>query len=286
MPVRIHKALTSQQEIIDSKEKASVSQQLKEQFGINIGEQIRIRNLENDTVGAFTVWDIHTDSDKPIRMGQRGRKKTFDTKSPFVGTVSTTVPNNELTYQQAWRRSQSLETTWHEPRQDHLLALAPHGGDMEACTDQIAIELHKNMPEGRCSMWAFHGFGDDASDRFHIKSSRLHPTSFPGLANVSTADFHHAISFHVKEDAEVMEVGGLADRSVREDIAAVLEDAVNQKWETVLDYETGDYMGEKEANIVNRLTEDGQSGVQIEFPINATRNYRKRIARNLAKFYS
>lgn len=285
MPVKIHKALESQEELKNSKEKASISRQMKNRHGIEVGQQIRIQNLENNLTGAFTVWEIHDSPDKPIRMAQRARKKTFNTKSPFVGTLSTTVPDNELSYQQAWRHSRAVETTWHEPLHDHLIAVAPHGGDMEAYTDQIAIELFKNLPEGRCSMWAFHGFGDNAGDRFHIKSGRVHPNSYPGLAKVADADFRHAISFHVKKDAEVMEVGGLASRSAREDIADTLRDAVNDKWETVVDYEEGKYMAETEANVVNWLTEDRQSGIQIEFPIDATRNYRKRIARRLSDYY-
>jgi phage replication-related protein YjqB (UPF0714/DUF867 family) len=134
-------------------------------------------------------------------------------------------------------------------------------------------------------MWAYHGFGDDAGNRFHIKSSRLQPTSYPGLDTVSTTDFQHAISFHVKKNAEAIEVGGLADRGFREAVAETIEEAVENSWETVLDYEDGTYMGQSEANVVNRLTADSRSGVQIELPIYAARNYRKRIARNLAEFY-
>lgn len=286
MALGIHKAKTSQESIINSKERASINKQVKERYGIDVGQQIRIQHLENNLVGAFTVWEIHDDPDKPIRMGQRAREKTFDTKSPFLGTLSPTVPDNELSFQQAWKRSSAVETTWHEPSQNHLMAVAPHGGDMEACTDQIAIELFKNMPDGQCSMWAFHGFGDDAGDRFHIKSGRIHPASYPGLAKVADGNFHHAISFHVKKDADVMEVGGLADRSTRKEVAQILENAVNNNWGTVLDYDKGKYMADTEVNFVNWLTEDQRSGIQVEFPINVTRNYRKRIARGLADYYS
>lgn len=286
MVVSIHKALDSQEEIKNSKEKASVSSAFKQDFGVDVGDQIRIQHLDNGLVGAFTVWDIHEDSAKPVRMGERGRRKTFDTKSTFEGSVSPTVPENELTFQEAWRDSRSVETTWHDPNQTYLVALAPHGADMEACTDQIAIELYKNMPTEQCSMWAYHGFGDDAGDRFHIKSSRLQPASYPGLAAVSTADFHHAISFHVKANAGAIEIGGLADRAFREEVAEIIEAAVENSWGTVLDYEDGTYMGQNEANIVNRLTADGHSGVQVELPIYAARNYRKRIARELAEFYA
>lgn len=285
MPVSIHKALSSQDEIKDSKEKASVSSELKQKIGVNVGDQIRIEKLDTGIVGAFTVWEIHDDSSKPVRMGARGRKKTFNTSSTFNGTISGTVPENQLTFQEAWRKSRSIETTWHEPEQDQLIALAPHGADMEACTDQIAVELYKNMPANQCSIWAYHGFGDDAGDRFHIKSHRVQSQSYPGLAEVSNTNFQRAIAFHIKKDAEKIEVGGLTDRQLRKDIAATVEEAVNEKWETELEYDEGTYMGQKKANVVNRLTADGQSGVQIELPIYAARNYRKRIARNLAEWF-
>lgn len=116
MAVKIHKALNTQEAILNNKEKLSVGERLSDRHGIDVGEQLRIQNLENNRVGAFTVREIHDDLDVPIRTGQRGRTKTFDTTSPFVGTVSTTVPNTGLTHQQAWRRSHAVETSWHEPR--------------------------------------------------------------------------------------------------------------------------------------------------------------------------
>lgn len=195
------------------------------------------------------------------------------------------IPDPELSYQEAWRRGGAVETVWHEDGQDALCALAPHGGDIEACTDQIAVELYKNRSPETCSMWAFHGFGDDAFDTYHVTSTEITAEQFPKLSYVDDVGFEHCISFHVKSDAERIEVGGLADRAFRDDVADVIETAVRGNWDTVTDHEKGKYMATTSSNVVNRLTSDAESGVQIELPIYASRNYRKRIARELADFY-
>lgn len=120
------------------------------------------------------------------------------------------------------------------------------------------------MPANACSLWAVHSFGDDAFDRFHIKSSRLHPASYPGLAELTGAEFTYAISFHVKKHADRIEVGGLAEREFRDQVAAVIEDAVDTTWETTTDHEEGKFMATTEQNVVNWLTEDSASGAVRE----------------------
>jgi phage replication-related protein YjqB (UPF0714/DUF867 family) len=99
------------------------------------------------------------------------------------------IPSSDLTYQEAWRENKSVETVWHTEGQDFLCALAPHGGDIEACTDQIAVELYKNMPSDACSMWAFHGFGDDAFNEYHVTSTKVTESRFPKLSRVSSVGF-------------------------------------------------------------------------------------------------
>lgn len=195
------------------------------------------------------------------------------------------LPQQDLTFQGAWRKDKSVETLWHPSENEFLCSIAPHGGDIEACTDDAAVELYKNMPDGSCSMWAFHGFGDEAFDKYHVTSSKISSDQFPELGRIEDVGFQYCVSFHVKRGAGVIEVGGGADEELRSKVASVLEDAVNNNWEAEYRYSEIKFKGNTEENVTNWLTSDSSSGVQIELPIYASRNFRKRIARGLADFY-
>ena len=284
MEVVVEESTDERSKLPNSIEQASVKKSLIKKLGIQNGQQIFVYNPESRLSAAFTVFYSHQNREADVLLSENGLEPLAE-KNSFTGKLSTTVPRPSLTYQEAWKTNQAVETTWHKEGQDFLAAIAPHGGDMEACTDQIAVELYKNMSPKTASVWTVHSFGDDVFDLFHIKSNRLHPDSYPGLRQLTGIGFEHAISFHVKKDAEKIEVGGLAGDSFREQVASVVRDAVKQSWDTVTDYEDGEYMAESEDNVVNRLTVDSRSGVQIELPVYAARNYRKRIARHLAEFY-
>jgi phage replication-related protein YjqB (UPF0714/DUF867 family) len=200
--------------------------------------------------------------------------------------MSGTIPRQDLSFREAWRRDESVETLWHPADNDFLCALAPHGGDIEAGTDGAAIELFKHMPEGVCSVWAFHGFGDDAFEEYHITSTEISAEAFPKLGEIENVGFDHCVSFHVKGDADVIEVGGAAERGFRRRVADVIEDAVDDTWRAEHRYGEIKFQGEAEENVTNRLTHDSASGVQIELPINASRNYRRRIGRGLTEVYA
>lgn len=152
-------------------------------------------------------------------------------------------------------------------------------------TDTAAVELYKEIPDQRCSCWMFHGFGREAFDEYHVTSSKIDSDRFPKLGVIEDVGFSYAVSFHVKRNAEQIEVGGGIDREFRGMVADVLEDAVNGTW--VAEHRRSEikFKGDTEANVTNWLTADSASGIQIELPIVASRNWRKRIARGLAEFF-
>lgn len=200
--------------------------------------------------------------------------------------MSGRIPRQDLSFREAWRHDESVETLWHPADTEFLCALAPHGGDIEAGTDEAAIELFKHMPDRMCSMWAFHGFGDDAFEEYHITSTKISSETFPKLGQIEDVGFEHCVSFHVKGDADVIEVGGAAERELRTQVADVIEDAVDGTWRAEHRYEKIKFQGKAAENVTNRLTHDSASGVQIELPINASRNYRRRIGRGLSDLYT
>lgn len=200
--------------------------------------------------------------------------------------MSGSLPRRDLSFREAWRRDESVETLWHPADNDFLCALAPHGGDIESGTDEAAAQLFKSMPEGTCSMWAFHGFGDDAFDEYHVTSTKISPDGFPRLGEIEDVGFQYSVSFHVKGNADVIEVGGAARRQLRRQVADVLENAVEGNWSAEHRYGEIKFEGKVDGNVTNWLTRDSTSGVQIELPSYAARNYRKRIGRGVSELYA
>lgn len=58
--------------------------------------------------------------------------------------MSSPLPRTDLSYQQVWRQDEAVETLWHSPDNEFLASVAPHGGDIESCTDEAAVGLSKN----------------------------------------------------------------------------------------------------------------------------------------------
>ena len=146
------------------------------------------------------------------------------------------------------------------------IAVAPHGGNVEPHTDAQA----RRLGERGAAVWTCNGWwpGGRAFDRWHVTSADIHPGSFPeldallGSGTGKRGGFERAVSFHGWR-GDGVGVGGGASRAVRqrvtEAIARVLPTEV-----PVERIDEGDYVGDSPENIVNWLTADGTSGVQIE----------------------
>jgi phage replication-related protein YjqB (UPF0714/DUF867 family) len=172
---------------------------------------------------------------------------------------------------------------WHDPYQKPQIAfIAPHGGDGERNTDEAAVFAAKAYGVDDCSVWMVRNFGPNATDRLHITSSKLSPVSYPGLQTILGDGFDRAVSFHLWNGDEII-VGGLADVEVRSALAETIAEATNDVRDVV--FEDGKYMGESPDNVVNELTADGQSGIQIEAPAYIYQRYRKRLGEAVASFF-
>jgi hypothetical protein len=118
--------------------------------------------------------------------------------------------------------------------------------------------------------WTCSGWwpGGRAFDRWHVTSGDLHPRSFPALdalldsGSGKRGAFEAAVSFHGWRH-EGVGVGGGASRTVRQRVVEAIE-RVTPEDEPVRRIDEGEYVGDAPENIVNWLTADGSSGVQIE----------------------
>lgn len=144
---------------------------------------------------------------------------------------------------------------------DRLVAVAPHGGEIEAYTDVQAERLADRLG---ATAWVCRGTwsGWEAFDRWHITANAVHPASFPSLGRIADRGFDRAVSFHAWLRSGVG-IGGAAPLSVRESVRDAIAEAVNGEYEVFL-VEDPKYRGDKPENVVNWLTADGASGIQLE----------------------
>jgi len=199
---------------------------------------------------------------------------------PFEANLAATVPDPGQSYVDAWEHNGICETVWDDGSAD-LLVCAPHAGDIEANTGRIAATIRKRLGTDRASAWFVHGFGPDAFDRYHITTNDMAPASYPGLARLVNRPFRLVVSVHVWGGNEVL-VGGLASDSLREQIAQRIHTAIEGDRQVVTDYETGKYMAATQDNLVNWLSADGTTGVQLECPPYVVNRYRRPVAHAVA----
>lgn len=92
MLVHVSKALESQSKIRRTRENCSINHDVADQYNINEGVQLRVRNRKTGQTGAYTVHDIRPD-DPPLRLSHKSRKKLGST-APFPADIEgTTIPN-------------------------------------------------------------------------------------------------------------------------------------------------------------------------------------------------
>lgn len=147
-----------------------------------------------------------------------------------------------------------------------VIAIAPHGGDVEPQTDaQVGRLGERGATVWGCSGWWPSG---RAFDRWHVTSADIHPGSFPRLDTLlgdgsgKRGAFEAAVSFHGwRHDGAG--IGGGAPRDVRQRVTEAIE-GILPPGTPVERIDEGDYVGDSPENIVNWLTADGASGVQIE----------------------
>lgn len=144
---------------------------------------------------------------------------------------------------------------------DGLAVVAPHGGEIEAYTDVQAERLAERLG---ATAWVCRGTwsGWEAFDRWHVTANALHPASFPALGRIADRGFDRAVSFHAWLQSGVG-VGGAAPLTVREAVRDAIADAVDGDYDVFL-VEDPAYRGDKPENVVNWLTADGASGIQLE----------------------
>lgn len=281
--------------VSDSKNSIVVSRDVAERLRLVEGMQVTVINREPSTrrrgtgryLGAFEIAAIETDCSGDLLLGADGREYVSNDES-FPATVRNQVPDNTLGVEAARRRNEFTETAHVESYRSSVLALAYHGGDIEANTDESAWWFHKKCKEHGvdADVYTARGFGKDNFGRWHVGSSSMHLRSFPLLRDVASRQYDLVVSFHLHDvtdpDRPKVLVGGRVSDGLRERTATRLDDALPAKYEYVTDRDAHSMMGGSHRNLVNWLSRSGEDGLQIEVTPRISQTKRKTVGREVA----
>jgi phage replication-related protein YjqB (UPF0714/DUF867 family) len=287
----LHKALSSQEDLIARREHCSVDPRVLDALGASAGEQIRIERTPNE-LALFTISERRDENEGlVVRAGLVGRRR-LGTEDEFATTVSTPIADPTLSDADAEERGELVERLDDDGISRTLIVLAPHGGDIERHTDEQADRVASSLAAFAVTSWRCKGYRarradgtGGAFDCWHITSSDLAPASFPGLGSVIDRGFRHAVAFHGFDDPDVL-IGGSAPPALKERVRCAVDRALAGSGITVRVATPEDrYGGDDERNIVNRLSRGGVGGVQLEQSLPARRDNGTAIADAVAGVY-
>jgi len=279
-------ALSIQTTLINRQEHCSADPEKLTTIGRANGQQIRVKNTDNNEYAIYTVSETRQESpDSIVRMGQTARKK-LGTTSEFNAIVDSQVVHPSFTDEEAEANSEFVERLTDNGTHTGLVAIAPHGGNIEIYTDEQAERVASQLAEKGVSSWRCKGWkqGGGAYDRWHITSTEINPASFPLLNTIINRSFTHAVAFHGFTESEIL-IGGGANLELKQEIQLAIKNAVNGSNIIVeIAGAESNYGGDSSANIVNRLA-NNNNGIQIEQSLTARENYWQQIADAVASVY-
>jgi phage baseplate assembly protein W/phage replication-related protein YjqB (UPF0714/DUF867 family) len=289
----IERALKDKQDdLIKHKEHCSADPEKLATVGRALGHQVRIKR-NNQEYGLYTVSEVRQETpDKIVRMGQSGRER-LGKSGEFEGTLDSQVPNTTLSEAEAEGEGEFVERLDNDDDGTHtgLIAIAPHGGNIEPYTDQQAERVLSQLAGNGVSSWRCKGWHPKgAVDHWHITSTDIHEASFPLLNSVISRGFSHAVAFHgFSDDPEKptpydILVGGLAE-TLKEEVKKAIEGVVGSDFKVHIATPDEQFGGDDKRNIVNRLTAGGRNGIQIEQKMEPRKKYALRLADAVARVY-
>jgi phage replication-related protein YjqB (UPF0714/DUF867 family) len=260
--VSVKKSIETQQDLQDRREHCAPAAVLLASLDGALHRQVRIHHA--DEFALYTVSELlHETTDPVVRMGLRARRRLHD-DGEFEGVLDTKVVDRELCDTEARDAGELVERLLDDGAQAHLIAIAPHGGDIEEHTDDQAERVAERLGPDLASAWRCKGWrpGGGAFDRWHITSTDIDPASFPLLASVISRRFTRAVAFHGFDDEPGVLIGGTAPDDVKQGLALAIRRVLPEDLGVRVASPSERYAGDDPDNIVNRLGPCG--GIQIE----------------------
>jgi phage replication-related protein YjqB (UPF0714/DUF867 family) len=285
-PVSVLRASASQRDLIEHREHCSMDPLLVAGLDLDVGDQVRVVRSDDD-YGLYTVSESGPEQPHDVvRMGRAGRNR-LGTIDEFAAVVDRRVPNPTMTDARAEAAGEFVERLSDDGRNTGLIAIAPHGGDIECHTDEQAERVAATLAAHAVSAWRCKGWKDSGALRaWHITASNISPRSFPLLGSVMSRRFAHAVAFHGFDDPEIL-IGGTAPLTLKRTIREEIKGATAGSHIRVrIARRTDRFGGDDPMNIVNRLTRGGIGGIQIEQSGPARDGWWAAIADAVARVYA
>ena len=259
----VKKAFRTQADLKGHREHCAPAARVLASLDSEPGRQVRIHR--NSEFALYTVSELlHETTDSVVRMGFGGRQR-LGAEEEFEGVLDTKVVDPDLNDKDARDAGELVERLDDDDAaQTHLIAVAPHGGDIEEHTDGQAERVVERLGPQLASAWRAKGWGTDggAFVRWHITSTDLNPVSFPLLNSVMSRRFAHAVAFHGFDDEPGVLIGGTAPTELKERLRQAIQQVLPERLRVRVALPTERYGGDDPDNIVNRLSPCG--GIQIE----------------------
>lgn len=245
---------------LEDREHCRLPGALLEELDLSIGRQVKLSR--DDACALYTV----VGTDDAVVVSEAGRDRLGTEGPVWADPTVQTPPDGPVA-------GSFVEDVVDGG--DHLVACAPHGGQMEEWTDEQAERLATALGG---TAWVCRGHWPDweAFHRWHVTSNDIHPASFPELGRIADRGFDRAVAFHAWRK-EGVGVGGAAPRELREAVRDAIAAAVDSGVPVGLATEAR-YRGDSEENVVNWLTADGGGGIQIEQGRDVREDHRETIA--------
>ena len=227
-----------------------------------LGQQVRVHR--NGEFALFTVSELlHETTDSVVRMGLGGRRRLLF-EEEFEGRLDTKVVDPDLSDTDARDAGELVERLDDDGAPTHLIAIAPHGGEIEEHTDQQAERVAERLGKELASVWRCKGWKPDGGAflRWHITSTDIDPACFPLLNSVMSRRFAHAVAFHGFDDEPGVLIGGTAPAEVKERLRQAIQQVLPEGLDVRVAGPGERFGGDDPNNIVNRLSPCG--GIQLE----------------------
>ncbi len=173
--VGIRTASPSQEDLEKRREHCSVDPRKLLELGADVGSQVRILTTADDQV-LYTISEApDEDPDSTVRMGLTARRR-FGTDDEFDGVIDSQVPHPTLSDTDAEELGEFVERL-HDGASATVIAIAPHGGDIELNTDRQAEHVASRLAARGASSWICRGWksGNRAFESWHITSDETDP---------------------------------------------------------------------------------------------------------------
>jgi phage replication-related protein YjqB (UPF0714/DUF867 family) len=279
----VKNAFDTQADLKDHREHCAPAARTLASLGSGPGQQVRIHR--DDEFALYTVSELlHETTDAVVRMGLGGRQR-LQTEEEFEGVLDTKVVDPDLCDKKARDAGELVERLDDDGSQTHLIAIAPHGGDIEEHTDAQAERVAERLGPQLASAWRGKGWGSDggAFVRWHITSTDLNPVCFPLLNSVISRRFAHAVAFHGFNDEPGVLIGGTAPAEVKAGLRQAIQQVLPAGFDVRVALPAELFGGDDPNNIVNRLSPCG--GIQIEQGPSPRGDYGCDIADVVADFF-